>query len=334
MLTWALILASTLSLNSPPAEAFRLTTTAFGREVLLEVHGPQREEAKVALSAALAEMRAIERLTDPDGTEPGGLGQLNRAAGDGQVEIDSRLGEILHRAADFCQWSEGAYGPLGGQLNALWHRGDDGLDDPATSTQLPAAVASSRCGLLILTEEGLKAELAEGTRADLFGFSAGFAVDRAAAILGLHGITNGTVSLGSVSRSFGPGADGRGWLVPLPALAQLGEAPNSLWLLDRAIAVAAVDDLDLFSAGHRVAPYIHHRKGLPAKGILAVLVSTELAIDSQGLASCLFVSGSHDGQMHLGSLKPAPAVRWLLGQGSGNPLVVDYHWTDISRGSR
>ncbi len=60
MLTWAWILASALSLSTPAVDAFRLDATAFDREVVLEVHGPQRAEAKIALSAALAEMRTID----------------------------------------------------------------------------------------------------------------------------------------------------------------------------------------------------------------------------------------------------------------------------------
>ncbi len=338
MLTWVLIVASALSLNTAETEAFRLTARAFEKEVQLEVHGPQREEAKVALSAALAEMHAMERLTDPDGTEPGGLGQLNRGAGGGPVQIDSRLAEILRRAEEFCSWSEGAFGPLGGQLNALWHHAGSAVTHPAQSTRLPMAVASSRCDLLSVDPEKPTAELAAGVRADLFGFASGFAVDRAVTILNQHRITNGSVSLGGVSRCFGPGPDGRGWLITLPARVQLGKSPTSLWLLDRSIAIASVDDLGLFTSaadgGQPIAPYIHHRKGIPAEGVLAVLVSTELALDSQGLASSLFVTGSHDGQMHLGSLKPSPAVRWLLGRGLGKPLVVDYHWTEISRGNR
>jgi len=281
-------------------------------------------------------------LTDPDGTQAGGLGQLNRAAGSGEIELDPRLGKLLRRAAYFCVWSDGAFGPLGGKLNQLWHHGAHGsqplFTDSATSTQLQVAVTASRCELLRFAEGDLKAKLAAGVRADLFGFAIGFAVDRAATVLAQHGITNGTVSLGSTTRGFGPGVDGRGWPVTLPTMAQLGDTVDGLWLLDRSMAIAAVNDpghSPALSAGEPFgSPYIHHRKGLPTEGVLLVLVSTEFAADSQGLASCLFVSGSRDGQMHLGALKPRPAVRWLLGKGRGKPLVVDHHWTDLSRGNR
>ena len=335
MFTWVLIAFSALTAPplqeaAPSADVYRLTAKAFGQEIILEVNGPPKEEAQSALSAALAEVRAVERLLNPDGSEPGGLGPLNRASGSGLVQIDPRLGEILKRAAAFCDWSGGAFGPLGGHLNELWRTqpptdANLGTAEPTVAANLAAAIARGRCELLTLGENQQRAELTAGARADLFGFGVGFAVDRAVTILGYYGIKNGNVRIGSTMRGFGPGADGKGWQAPLSDLASLGNPEGSLWLLDRSLAVAANTD--------GITPYIHHRKGAPTEGVMAVLVSTELAADSQGLASTLFVTGSRDGQMHLGALKPAPAVRWLLGRGYGQPLVVDYHWTDVSRGA-
>jgi thiamine biosynthesis lipoprotein len=346
----SLLIAVTLTTTAqaptaaPQTQAFRLTAEVFAQPAVLEVYGPTRGEAHAALSAALDEMRTIERLTDPDGTEPGGLGALNRVQGGPPVALDPRLTELLQRALYFCEWSEGAYGPLGGHLNQLWH-GAQSMELPAAGANgLAPAIAASRCDHLRLSNDLGSASLAEGARADLFGFARGFAIDRAIAVLQAAGIIDGMVVLGSGARAIGPGTDGRGWPVPLSATATYGTASGQIWLLDRSLAVAARDDLESVpegsdaaatatnprTAGDTPAPYIHHRRGEPTQGVLAVLVSTELAADSQGLASCLFVTGSRQGQLYLGNLRPSPAVRWLMGRGVGRPLVIDYHWSDIT----
>jgi thiamine biosynthesis lipoprotein len=327
----AAAVAATAQAPAPPTQAFRLTAEVFGREAMLEVHGPERDAAHAALSAALEQIRAVERLSDPDGTEPGGLGTLNRAAGGVPVVLDPRLTEMLQRALYFCDWSDGAYGPLGGRLNEIWHGAPSMEPTPAAATAVAPAIAAGRCENLRLAADLGSASLAEGARADLFGFARGHAVDHAVEALQAAGIDNGVVQLGTEARAFGPGADGRGWSVPLSEIARYGNPSGRLWLLDRSLAVAAHDDLRPVNPGDTPSPYIHHRRGEPTQGVLAVLVSTELAADSQGLASSLFVTGSRQGQLYLGNLRPAPAVRWLMGRGVGRPLVIDYHWSDVTR---
>jgi hypothetical protein len=58
---------------------------------------------------------------------------------------------------------------------------------------------------------------------------------------------------------------------------------------------------------------------------------SDLAIDAQGLAAAMTITGPNEGLLRLGSLRPSPAVLWLLGSGSGEPLQVDYHWGEVPK---
>jgi hypothetical protein len=33
----------------------------------------------------------------------------------------------------------------------------------------------------------------------------------------------------------------------------------------------------------------------------------------------------------MGSLRPEPALLWVLGTGQGAPLLVEYRWSDIAK---
>lgn len=323
---------SLLALSGPTAAAqpARLTGGAFGEEVVLELRDLAPEAAEAALRAALAEIGAVERLaalTSPPGG-PGGVADLN--AGAGARAVDPRLLALLARARDFCLWSERAYGPLAGRLHAAW-----GLHVPPAglpgSEALREAAASADCGRLRLDPQAGTAALEAGSAVDLWGFAAGWAVDRAVETLKERGAKNGLVRVGPVRRAFGPGHDGRGWRVALPRFAGLEEALSPVWLRDRALAVAAPLERRVVIAGDGYSRWIHQRTGRPVDGIVGVVAVTELAADAQGLAATLAVAGPREGKMRLGILRPQPSVLWLLGGGEGEPLLMDHRWALVPK---
>ena len=159
----------------------------------------------------------------------------------------------------------------------------------------------------------------------------GWAVDRAVKVLKERGAANGMVRVGPVRRGFGPGVDGRGWRVALPRFAGLEEALAPVWLLDRALAVAAPLERRVVIAGDGYSRWIHQRTGRPAEGIAGVVAVTDLAADAQGLAATLAVAGPREGKMRLGGLRPAPSVLWLLGGGEGEPLLMDHRWALVPK---
>jgi FAD:protein FMN transferase len=315
-------------LGTPPAPAVeppRLSSQAFGRTVEIEVRDLSAEAARAAIQKAFAEIAEIERLTDA--TRPdGGLAVLNAASGKGPQPVDPRLMAVLARASDFCIWSEGTHGPLGRDLYALW-----GLRAPAAAEQPSAesiqqALQLASCGGLTLDAEKGTAALAPGTGLDLWGFAEGHAVDRAVEILKREGAGNGVVRLGSIERGFGPGPAGKGWPAALPGLAE------AIYLLDRSLAVASQADHPRRSTEATAPAYLNQRTGSPPRGVLAAATVTDLAMDAQGLAAALLLTGPREGQLRLGSLRPRPSVLWFLGSGGeGPPLQAGYRWSDVSR---
>lgn len=289
-----------LFLAAPPAAPS--ASQAFGKPVEIEVQGLPKETAQAVIQKALAEIAEVERLTG------GGLSALNVMAGKGPQPLDPRLLTILTRARDFCVWSEGAHGPLGRDLYALW------IDpsEPPTPEQAGQAVDLARCDRLVLDPKNGTAALAEGSGLDLRGFAEGHAVDRAVEVLKKEGAANAFVRIGPVQRGIGAGPAGKGWPVEVPPL-------DRIYLRDRSLGVVSE------------ALYLNQRTGRRAQGVLAVAAVTDLAVDAQGLAATLFITGPREGQLRLGSLRPRPSASWFLGSGVGEPLRVDYRWSEVTR---
>ena len=308
--------------SSQEVRPVRVAATAFGRPVEIEVRDLPRDTARTAIQAALDEIAEIERLTRAE--------TLNAAAGQGPQAVDPRLLPLLVRAQEFCFWSEGAHGPLGGELYEAW-----GLRSaPADPGRIEKATALTRCDALRLDVAKSTAELAAGARLDLGGFAEGHAVDRAAEVLLRNGVANGFVQVGTIQRAFGGGADGRGWKVVLPKFPGMDQPAGRFLLRDRAAAILSIQEEQLKVADQVLLPYLHQRKGLPAQGVVGMAAVTDLAVDAQALAIAMAVTGPREGQLRLGSLRPNPSVLWFLGSGSGAPLQVDHRWGEIIAASR
>jgi len=318
-----LLLALLLGAPTAPAPV-RLAAEAFGRPMEIEVRDLPKETAQAVIQKALAEVAEIERLT------AGGLGTLNAAAGKGPQPVDPRLLSLLAVARDFCFWSEGAHGPLGRDLYSLWGLRSP-VADPPDPDRVEKAVGAASCDWLALDPQKGTVALAEGSGLELWGFAEGYAVDRAAEVLRQGGAANAFILLGSVQRGLGTGPGGKGWPVVLPQVPGQEDLTGKVYLRDQSLAVAAKSDSADRPLQGGNAPYVNQRNGLPAQGVLTIVAVTDLAVDAQGLAVALFISGPREGQLRLGSLRPRPSVLWFMGTGTGAPLLVDYRWSAVNR---
>lgn len=301
-------------------QAVKLGMDVFGKTAEIEVRDLPRDAAKLVIEEALREIYYVSLFADPDGAVAGGVGELNRAAGKGEVELDRRAFDLLIRGLQFCLWSGGVYSPAGGAVYRLWRA--QATPYPA---DLQAAVASAGCRQVLIAggEAGKpgRARLAAGSIIDTAGLAEGVALDRAADLLQKSGVRNALLSLGRLRRAVGPGAEGRGWLVDVPGIAAADPAADQVWLLDQSLSITRFDD-----------PFrpVDLRNGQPARGKLQVAAVTALAADAQGLTTTLFVLSQTQGQQHLGALQPRPSVHWLVGQGN-SPVESTYRWTNLSR---
>ncbi len=293
---------------------------AFGASLHLEARGGRRVEA--ALRRALDAVHELEAASDPG---RGALAALNAGAGGGPQKAPAPLLAELRRALAFCRWSDGAQGPLGGALYELWGLRAARASIPGGEA-LEAASAAAACDHLSVDVDKGTLTLAAGARLDLWGFAAGGALDRAVEVLAEQGVGNASLTLGNVQRAVGDGPGGRGWPLRVEVPPSLAMLTANLLLHRQAFALASRDDGALRAGGETHPPYLDLRQGQPVAGMVATVAISELALDAQGLATTIFVTGTRRGSLLLGQLQPTPAALWALGDGTGEPLVSDYHW--------
>lgn len=311
----------------------RLAMETLGAEAQIEVRGLDEAAATEAIRQALLEIHEVSVLLDAGNSSEGGLAELLRSRGRSAIELDPRAHELLLRGMQYCIWSANAYGPLGGEIYRLWRlRDEDGV--VPHPKDLRQAVASADCAALRLETQGpTRATLAAGSVPSADGMARGYAIDRAFEVLGRHGVKNAFVEIGTVVRAMGGGPDGRGWLVAIPGMESTRNPLDEIWLQDASLALVRSPKFGGQATGARFRP-VDMRTGVPPHGVVQVVAVSGEAIDTQALATTLYIVGLSSGQRLLGALDPRPSVFWLLGSGSGAPLESTYRWSELARRPR
>lgn len=321
----ALLVATSGGIVAQPAEAVRLSTTIAGERAVIEVRNLTRPEAEQSIRSALGLIvETLDRLR-PQGADSV-IARLNAAGGQGPQLIDQDLLALLSKALGFCLWSQQAQGPLGGPLYDLW----ESTAQPPTPEMLRGPTQAAGCTNLGVRPDTLQASLAFGSRVDLRHFALGFAVDRAVEHLREAGATNLWVEIGPVVRALGAGASGRGWRFTPPRIAGMSEGLDPVWLRDLSLSVISAHRERFRFPSLTYPAYLDQRTGQPSSGVAAVLVATPLAVDAQALATTMMILGNREGQLRLGTVNPAPSALWLLGDGSGEPLLSTYKWSAVT----
>jgi thiamine biosynthesis lipoprotein ApbE len=265
-------------------------------------------EGEAERSARREAEQAMIRLEDELDALAGELDREKTAT------LTAETRRLMERALQFCRWSQGAVGPAGGEVYRLWEEEDYPIEE-----RLEEAAQAADCSALLLGPESVAID--SGAGLDLRRFVFGFAVDRAVEILQQAGAANGLVRVGPVVKGFGPGPRGDGWRVELPRIPGQAEPLAPVTLQGRALS---------FAVSHNGEIRLDLRSGRPAgDGLLAVLVMTELGVDAQALAEALFALGNREGDFRAGTLRPAPSILWLMGSGSGAPLISVRRWGEL-----
>jgi len=272
--------------------------------------------ARTAIAAAFAEVERLERLLsdyDPESE----LSRLSaRAPMPEPVAVSPDLWNVLVRAAEIREATDGAFDISVGPLTTLWRRARKSGRLPPPE-KLTAALAAVGPGAVELdrARRGVRLPRA-GTRLDAGGIGMGYAADRALEVLARHGITAAMIDASGDVVVSDPPPGTAGWRI---ARAPLGGGPDTappLVLANAAVTTSGDAEQAVEIDGRRYSHIVDPRTGLGVAGPAAVTVIAGDGATADALATAASVLGPEAGPAAIARFPGATALfTWQDGQG-------------------
>jgi thiamine biosynthesis lipoprotein len=290
-------------------------------EYAIEAYGPDAAALPRIVDEALDEVDRLDRLMSHYKSDSP-VSRVNREAAQHPVTIDRELFDFLAAAMRYSHESHGAFDITVGPLIKAWgFFGGEGR--VPSETELAAARRLVGGAHVTLNPASLTVAFdAAGVELDLGGIAKGYAVDRVVALLKQRQIAAALVSAGgSTIYALGapPGHDG--WPVTIQDPLDSRKVALTLELKDRALSVAGRSEKSFASGGTIYSHIMDPRTGMPAQGVLSVVVLARTGTEGDALDDAFFVLGAEGSREYLNRLHETEALFFLPDRQRGWTII-------------
>ncbi|MEX2188263.1 MAG: FAD:protein FMN transferase [Pirellulales bacterium] len=299
--------------------------------------------------AAVAALDAIEALENQLTVyrQHSEVMHINREAYAGPVAVESRLFELFEQAARLHGETQRAFDITAGPLAKVWgfYRRQGAI--PSTDD---LATALDRVGMrhVLLDADAESVQFAiDGVEINLGAIGKGYALDRAAELLGaagvedfvLHGGASSVLARGSRNsghargESSGEAADGvgtsaAGWQIGIGDPQRPGERLAMVDLRDRAVGTSGAAFQFFRHQGRRYGHKIDPRTGWPAEGVLSATVVAPTAAEADALSTALYVLGVEEAERLVAQRAGTSAILVVPAERSGEVRVLAFGFAE------
>lgn len=249
-----------------------------GTRVDIRVEDPDPEAANAAIDRGFAAIADVHRLMSFHETTSD-VSRLNREASRAAVTVDPRTFEVLRRAQDFSERSDGLFDITTASRLVAWAFLPRPEGAPA-----PSPKASWRD--IVLADENL-VRFRKPLWIDLGGIAKGFAVDRAMAAVNARREVQACVNAGGDLRVAGPSVE----MVRLRTAIEMDAVPV-IELEDGALASSSGREHVKDLGGLRVGPHVDGRNGLSVGADSVVSVAAADCLTADALTKVVLAAGS------------------------------------------
>lgn len=277
-----LLPSSCASAKEEHAVTFFAMDTVMG----ISVFGPHGQEAA---QAAQTEIRSLEKLlsvTDADSE----IFAANRSGG-AAVEVSEQTAELLSRALELCESTDGALDVTVYPVVKAWGftTGEHRVPMEEELSALLERVDYTRVSL-----DGQMLSVPAGTELDLGAVAKGYAGDRAAALLSAQGVTSAKLELGGNIHVLGAKPDGSPWRVAVRNPEGEGYA-GVVEVTDRAVVTSGGYERYFEADGVIYWHIIDPHTAQPARsGLRSVTIVARSGLLADALSTALFVMGADE----------------------------------------
>ena len=262
--------------------------------VSIQIYHPNQEAAMDQVFAYMEEMEEMFS-TNLEGSD---VYKINQAAGIEAVKVHSETFEVIERAKEVAQESQGLFDISIGALTNLWQIGSEEARVPKDH-EIQTAIKKIDYKKIILDPKEQTVMLEEkGMALELGGISKGYIGSGVVDILGKHGITTAIVNLGGNVIVMGTNpSNAAGWNVGVQDPDQIrGEIVGSQRVTNGAIVTSGIYERYLEQDGKKYHHIMDPRTGYPLENkISGVTVFSPTSFDGDSYSTALFLMGIKEG---------------------------------------
>ncbi len=217
----------------------------------------------------------------------GDIAQINQAAGQHAVTVDTETAALLSYGDACFKKSNGLFDITSGVLRRCWNFKEAHLPD----------TEHVRATLALVGWDKVRWSASEiylptpGMQLDFGGIGKEYAADRAATLCLNEGINYGLVNLAGDIRVLGPHPDGSPWRIGIKHLRQPGATIANINLTSGALATSGDYERFFEIAGRRYSHILNAKTGYPVSEFQAVSVTAPLCSVAGSLSTIAMLMG-------------------------------------------
>ena len=263
---------------------FTYSQLHMGVRVNLRLYAPEQVTAEHAAIAAYKRYAELEQVFS-DYRADSELMLLCERAGSGPVTVSRELFDVLARAQELAEQSDGAFDVTASPIIRLWREARRSKVMPAAD-DLSSALRLVGWQKMKLDDRRRSVDLATpGMLLDLGGIAKGYANDNALAVLRSNGVKRAMIQAGGdIGVSVSP-PNTLGWSV------RVGGRPDALYLSNASIATSGDTEQYVEIDGVRYSHIVDPRTGLGVTSRVQATVIAAKGIDSDPIATMMTVMG-------------------------------------------
>jgi thiamine biosynthesis lipoprotein len=218
------------------------------------------------------------------------LSRVNQAAGLEPVGVSAETFDLLRRALEAAEYTEGGFNIAIGPAVQLWNIPEAPRVPSAMEVEIAAQSVDYRRIHLDQTRRTVFLEK-PGMRIDIGGIGKGLAAEKAAAVMRAIGATGGLVAVAGDFRVFGRRADGTAWPIGIQHPRESGKILATLDATDEAISTSGDYERYFMKDGVRYHHILDPKTLQPARLCQSVTIIAQDATTADALATGVFVMG-------------------------------------------
>lgn len=294
-------------------EKYTRTLKLMGSRFDITVVAQNENQGNTFIDMAVNEISRIEKIISSwnSGSE---TSKIIASAGIRPVEVDKELFDLISRAIQISELTEGAFDISYASMDRIW-KFDGSMNHAPTNYEVEQSVSKVGYKNIVLNRENHSVFLKiKGMRIGFGAIGKGYAADKAKQLLISQGVIGGIINASGDLTTWGTQPDGTPWMVGITNPLNKDKVFSWFPLDNNAVVTSGNYEKYVEFNGKKYTHIIDPRTGWPVSGLTSVTVFAPKAELADALATSVFVMGLDTG---LNLINQLPGVECVIVDDNG-----------------